>query len=113
MQQVVDLQNSQAFRSTGIELLSIAVDDPGAWAADASKLGIMLPLLSDPGAKVANEYGVMQWAMGNEPGHTFVLVDKSGRVVWLRDYGAPDHGGLMYVEPSALVPEIAKHEKNP
>jgi peroxiredoxin len=113
MQQVVDLQKSKAFRSTGVELLSIAVDDPGAWAAEASKLDITLPLISDPGAKVAGEYGVMQWAMGNEPGHTFVLVDKTGRVAWLRDYGAADHGGLMYVEPTTLVPEVAKHLENP
>lgn len=113
MQQVVDLQKSQAFRSTGVELLSIAVDDPGAWAAEASKLGITLPLLSDLGAKVAGEYGVMQWAMGSEPGHTFVLVDKTGRVVWLRDYGAAEHGGLMYVEPNKLVPEVSKRLKNP
>jgi hypothetical protein len=39
--------------------------------------------------------------------HTFVLAGKDGRVLWIKDYGAPDHGGLMYVKPSELAPLIA------
>jgi hypothetical protein len=46
----------------------------------------------------------MRWAMGTEPGHTFVLVDTKGRVAWVRDYGGPEHGGPMYVSPNDLVP---------
>ncbi len=42
-----------------------------------------------------------------EPGHTFVLVDGDGRVRWIRDYGAPENGGLMYVEVDELVAELA------
>ena len=41
--------------------------------------------------------------MGSEPGHTFILVDKTGRIAWIRDYGSPEHGGLMYVSPAMLV----------
>jgi hypothetical protein len=49
----------------------------------------------------------MQWGMPTgEPGHTFVLVDAQGTVVWVRDYGAPEHGGTMYVSPSELDPLI-------
>ncbi|BDG61184.1 hypothetical protein caldi_22740 [Caldinitratiruptor microaerophilus] len=44
---------------------------------------------------MAHPYGVMRWAVGNEPGHPFVLVDASGQVRWLRDYDAPENGGLM------------------
>ena len=43
------------------------------------------------------------------PGHTFVLVDSIGRISWIRDYGAPEHGGLMYVAPKDLVPLVAAH----
>ena len=109
MQQVVDLQNSKEFRALGVELLSVASDAVEAWKTEGAKLGITLPLLSDQGAKVAQAYGVMQWAMGSEPGHTFILVDKTGRVAWIRDYGSPEHGGLMYVAPAMLVPAIRAH----
>jgi hypothetical protein len=49
----------------------------------------------------------MRWAMGQEPGHTFVLVNGKGRILWLRDYGAPDHGGLMYVKPSDIYQQVS------
>jgi hypothetical protein len=42
-----------------------------------------------------------------EPGHTFVLVDESGMVAWVRDFGAPENGGLMCVVPDQLVPLLA------
>lgn len=104
MQQVVDLQRDEAFGSLGVELLSISPDPPEAWAAEAEANGIDLPLLSDAGNAIATEYGVMRWKMpSNEPGHTFVLVDGDGRIAWIRDYGAPENGGLMYVPVADLV----------
>ena len=104
---MVDLQNSPQFQSLGIELLSISPDSVQAWAAEGGTTGIHTPMLSDAGNRVAGAYGVMVWAMGSEPGHTFVLVDREGRIGWIRDYGAPSHGGLMYVSPGDLVPQIA------
>ena len=109
MQQVVDLQDDEEFRSLDIELLSISPDPLEFWELEAEKYEIDLPVLSDPDNEVAKEYGVMQWAVGSEPGHTFVLVDESGEVAWLRDYGAPKNGGLMYVAPSDLVQELEDH----
>ncbi|MBI2176725.1 MAG: hypothetical protein HYU38_00020 [Candidatus Tectomicrobia bacterium] len=50
---------------------------------------------------------MLQWAHAGEPGHTFVLVGTDGKVLWVRDYGAPENGGLMYVPVSALIKEIA------
>jgi peroxiredoxin len=97
----------------GVELLSLSPDPLEAWANEAANLGIRTSLLSDSGNRVAEAYGVMRWAMpGGEPGHTFVLVDEEGTVVWIRDYGAPENGGLMYVEPGELLPEIEKHLEN-
>jgi peroxiredoxin len=108
MQQVVDLQEDGAFQSLGVQLLSIAVDPPEAWRSEAKPLGITEPLLSDEGNRVAQRFGVMRWMMATgEPGHTFVLVDMRGNVTWIRDYGAPENGGLMYVPPDELVPEIS------
>ena len=110
MQQVVDLQNSKAFQALGVELLSISPDSVQAWAKEAASMGIHTPLLSDGGNHVANAYRVMQWGMpSGEPGHTFVLIDRDGRITWIRDYGAPEHGGVMYVSPKDLVPLVAIH----
>jgi peroxiredoxin len=109
MQQVVDLQNSKGFTSLGIELLSISPDPIVFWESEAKEYEIELPVLSDPGNDVADSYGVMQWAVGAEPGHTFVLIDEAGKVAWLRDYGAPENGGLMYVEPNELVSQLERN----
>ena len=48
---------------------------------------------------------VLQWAIENgEPSHTFVLVDGSGKIVWIKDYGAPDNPSrTMYVEIDELT----------
>lgn len=108
VQQVVDLQSDSAFQELDVELLSLAVDPPEAWVAETEGMGIATPLLSDAGNRVASLFGVMRWQMpSNEPGHTFVLVGEDGVVLWIRDYGAPEHGGLMNVPIEELVPEIA------
>ena len=104
MQQVVDLQEDTAFSALGVELLSISPDSLSAWQQEGGQLGITLPTLSDGNNRVANMFGVMQWGMpSDEPGHTFVLIDRTGRVAWIRDYGAMEHGGLMYVPPTEIV----------
>lgn len=64
-------------------------------------------MLIDAGAAVSTLYDVMQWAVGaGEPGHTFVLVNAAGEIAWIRDYGAPQNGGLMYVPVEELTEQI-------
>lgn len=83
------------------------MDAPADWRKTGEDLGIESPLLSDEDNQVATEYGIMRWAMaGAEPGHTFVLVGPDGRVAWVRDYGAPENGGSMYVPPSQITDQI-------
>lgn len=109
MQQVVDLQDDKQFQSMGIELLSISPDAASAWADEGGQLGVRTPMLSDSGNGVATRYDVMRWGMpSGEPGHTFVLIGSDGNVQWVRDYGAPEHGGLMYVPPPDLISELRK-----
>jgi peroxiredoxin len=107
MEQVVDLQRDESFQSLGIEVLSLSPDPLVLWKNEVQNLDITTPVLSDKGNEVAKEYGVMRWAVGAEPGHTFVLVDEQGRIRWLRDYGAPENGGLMYVEPKDIYTVIS------
>ena len=107
MKQVVDLQNDGDFRTLDVELLSISPDTAEAWRKDGDTFGVTSTALSDAGNAVWLRYGTPDWLMAtNEPGHTFVLVDETGHVVWLRDYGAQEHGGLMYVEPSEIVDQV-------
>jgi peroxiredoxin len=107
MQQVVDLQNDEAFKRLGIELLAISPDPVSAWRKEGRALGVTVPMLSDSGNTVWLKYGILAWMMAtNEPGHTFFLVGSDGKIVWLRDYGAMEHGGVMYVKPADIVSQI-------
>jgi len=106
MEQIVDLQNSATFGKLDVQLISIAKDSATDMALEAKALGIVtVPVLSDPDLVVSGEYDVLQWAMDNgEPSHTFILLDKEGKIVWVKDYGAPDNQNrTMYVEVSELV----------
>ena len=62
----------------------------------------------DADKTVSGTYDVLQWAInGGEPGHTFVLIDKAGRIAWMRDYGAPTLADrTMYVPPADLVSQV-------
>jgi peroxiredoxin len=115
----VDLQEDRDFGELGIELVSVSPDQPESWRQVANEYGIETVLLSDPANGVADRYGVMGWRVppsadvdSAEPGHTFVLVEAGGDVAWVRDYGAPENGGLMYVAPKDLVPELAPRLAN-
>jgi peroxiredoxin len=111
MQQIVDLQNDPEFQSLHVALVSIALDPLAEMAEEASAMGIhSVPLLSDPDAAVSAKYDVLKWAVASgEPSHTFVLIDQSGKIVWIKDYGAPDNPArTMYVPVPELITEIRK-----
>jgi len=109
MQQVVDLQNDAAFKRLDVQLLAISPDSVASWQKEGGSLGITVPMLSDAGNKVWMQYGIPAWMMStSEPGHTFFLVGADEKVDWVKDYGAMEHGGVMYVKPG----EIVSHLKN-
>jgi alkyl hydroperoxide reductase subunit AhpC len=109
---VVDLQKSPEFQDLDVTLLSIAPDTTDAWKDDGEQYGIVdfSTVLSDAHNDVARRYDVLKWAAATgEPGHTFILIDESGKVSWIRDYGAPENGGIMYVVPTHLVEELRRY----
>ena len=108
MQQVVDLQNSTAFKDLGVEIVSIARDPAEEQAPAARELGITVPMLVDANGNVSSSYDILKYALSNgEPSHTFVLVDADGNIAWLKDYGAPDNPDrTMYVEINELYREV-------
>ena len=109
---MVDLQKSESFQALDVQLLSIAPDSATAWRDDGEQYGIRDygGVLSDEDNTVANRYDVMRWqAATGEPGHTFILVDESGTVAWVKDYGALENGGRMYIPPEEFVKELRLH----
>ncbi len=98
----------------GVEVVSIARDPIEEQAPAALEYGITVPMLIDEDGSVSTAYDVMQYALPNgEPGHTFVLVNASGEIVWLKDYGAPDNPNrTMYVETNELYREVKSALEN-
>ncbi|MBN1303719.1 MAG: redoxin domain-containing protein [Anaerolineales bacterium] len=101
----MDLQNSSDFQALDVALLSIAADPANQQAPEAQALGITTPMLVDLDGRVTRAFGADEFALSNgEPSHTFALVDKTGQIVWFKDYGAPDNPNrTMYVEVNELV----------
>jgi len=91
-------------------VVSIAFDSLAELSLAASELGITsVPMLTDTDHEVSENYDVLNWAVATgEPGHTFILVGEDGKVMWIRDYGAPENGGVMYVP----VPELTTQVKS-
>ena len=107
MKQIVDLQADSQFKAMNVALVSVATDSRPELASAAREYNITTPLLSDADKQMSQAYGILQWAMpSGEPGHTFVLVDRNGKIAWIRDYGAPQNGGAMYVPVNELTGEI-------
>jgi hypothetical protein len=72
-----------------------------------------VPMLIDSDHSVSSAYDVLQWAVGTgEPGHTFILLDKGGKLVWIQDYGAPENRGVMYVPVEELIDEVGRRLDN-
>jgi peroxiredoxin len=110
MQQAVDLQNDPGFQALDVAVVSIAFDSADEQAAGAQEYGIQsVPMLVDDTHAVSELYDVLQWAVRTgEPGHTFILIDAEGMIAWIKDYGAPENGGLMYVPVEELAAQIAE-----
>lgn len=103
MIQAADLQNSGAFRKTGIKLVSITTDPPAALAQAASQYAIHTPMLSDPTTRMSAAYGMLAHGGMQHPGqdgHAFMLLAPDGRVLWHQAY--PE----MYVAPSQLLADM-------
>ena len=90
-----------------VAILSIAFDPQESQAASKREFGINIPMLVDADHLVSKQYDVLQWAVATgEPGHTFILIDEYGDIAWIRDYGAPENGGQMYVPVDELTDNI-------
>ena len=109
--QIVDIEkNTAAFRKLGINhVVSITVDSLDALRQKVGDEGIHTPVLSDPDLRVSRAYDANSYGMmGNSTdGHTFLLVDAHGTILWRADYGgSPDY--TMYVPPRSLLADLRR-----
>lgn len=74
--------------------------------AEARDKNIHGVVASDADKKVSELYDAMQASMhpGSKPGHTFVLVNKSGKMIWRWDWIG--HGKPMYVQVNDLFDDV-------
>jgi peroxiredoxin len=82
-----------AFDAADTAVLGVSIDAQPAKAAWAKTLGtITFDLLSDfyPHGEVARQYGVLREDDGISERAIF-LVDKKGRVAWMKTYAIPEH----------------------
>jgi peroxiredoxin Q/BCP len=107
--QIVALQKDMpAFRALGIDTIVSITNDPYAQLKQkAVDEGLTIPVLADPDGSVCNQYGTLRYGMmmGMNPGHTFILVGKDGRIAWRADYGGPPKY-TMYLPPTAILQDL-------
>jgi peroxiredoxin len=79
------------FEQLNAQVLGLSVDSVWSHAAFAEKMGIRYPLLADfhPRGAVAEKFGVYVAERGTA-GRAVVIVDKTGKVSWVRNYVYPD-----------------------
>ena len=97
------------FKALDLELVSIMVDPKDQMAAEVRRYGITSVVAVDEDKSVSEAYNALGASMhpGVKPGHTFVLVDKAGRIVWRRDWGYEDVG-MMYTEVDDLYKYVSE-----
>lgn len=96
------------FADLDIELVSIMVDPLPDLAAEAEARRLESTIASDVSKSVSELYDAMEASMhpGVKPGHTFVLVRKSGIIAWRSDWFG--HGKPMYVEVDDLYESLSR-----
>lgn len=96
-------QRSSELRKRGLTLINITTDPPEALREAVQEYGIETPMISDESRAMSDAYGATGQGMHpNTDGHTFVLVDRRGRIRWRKDYTD------MFIQPSQLFAEIPK-----
>lgn len=105
-QQMRDLQREDAkLQALETSLVSIAADPLTDLKAASTRESVAgMPLLSDSSLSTSRMYEALYVSMhpGMVPGHTFILVDRSGKVLWRRDYQE------MYVPVDQVLSAVAK-----
>ena len=83
-------KNSDLFNQIETEIVTIGVDSASTWGPILKTEGVTtIPVLIDDDRIVSGAYGVLSMPSqmhSDRPGHTFILVDKNGKIAWIADY---------------------------
>ena len=84
------VNDMKQFETLDAEVLGISVDSVWSHKAFADKMGIKYSLLADfhPRGAMSEKYGVYLRDKGIT-GRAVVIVNKSGKVAWMKDYDIP------------------------
>lgn len=115
-EQIPELEKAMdEFESMNVAFISVAFDPVEEWKETIEYYKITTPVLSYVDAKTEEEYNLLPFSMGmgRRAGHTFVLVDTDGDILWRKDYwpgrGMMVAGGSMFVEAQEIVREVREH----
>ena len=106
--QIVDLEADwDRFAALNVEMVSVMVDPMEELKPEIASRGITGIVAADEDKSVSWEYDAMEASMhpGVKPGHTFVLVNKAGEMIWRWDWIG--HGKPMYVEVDDVYKDVS------
>jgi len=101
--QMVELEkHGDHLADAGLTVVPVAVNPAGAVRQEMERFGLTTPFLVDPDRRVSAAYGTIGTGHHADlPGHSFVLVDGTGRLRWRGDYPG------MFVPPDELIASAA------
>jgi peroxiredoxin len=104
--QMAQIEKDPAFAAAGLTVLPIVMNTKDQISADMATNGVRTPFLLDDGT-VSTAYGTIGKGMhANLPGHSFVLIDKTGNQRWYGEYPS------MWLSTTDLLKEIRNHLAN-
>jgi peroxiredoxin len=82
------MKNIAEFNKLNAQVLGLSVDSTWSHKAFAEKMNLSYPLLADfhPRGAVADKFGLYHADKGIT-GRAIVIIDKTGKVAWVRNYG--------------------------
>ena len=101
--QMAQIEKDPAFAAEGLTVLPIVMNSKDQITADMAANGVRTPFLLDDGT-VSTAYGTIGKGMhAGLPGHSFVLIDKTGKQRWYGEYPS------MWLSDADLLKEVQNH----
>jgi peroxiredoxin len=101
--QMAQIEKDPGFAAAGLTVLPIVMNSKEQITADMAVNEVRTPFLLDDGT-VSTAYGTIGKGMhAGLPGHSFVLIDKTGVQRWYGEYPS------MFLSPADILKEVRAH----